>query len=195
MLHATSSSGSCPSSPGSSGAPTVEINPEIYCRVCGVSFNSTKQAHQHYHGKNHAKKLRLDNKRRPGGSTGVSSSTPGFGDRPVRKMNERSIGALKGRWTSSRDSDKTCHELLRTSENGHSTAVNNAAFQSSPAKKPCLDFSMYRTPSGKYYCSACNMTLNSDLQFAQHIESKKHKSSGSLLQNTDGDASSTTSSS
>ena len=92
-------------------------------------------------------------------------------------------------------SDKTCHELLRTSENGHSTAVNNAAFQSSPAKKPCLDFSMYRTPSGKYYCSACNMTLNSDVQFAQHIESKKHKSSGSLLQNTDGDASSTTSSS
>jgi len=77
FLQATSSSGSCPSSPGSSGAPTVEINPEIYCRVCGFSFNSTKQAHQHYHGKNHAKKLRLDNKRRPGGSTsGVSSSTP-----------------------------------------------------------------------------------------------------------------------
>lgn len=197
--QATSSSGSCPSSPGSSGAPTVEINPEIYCRVCGVSFNSTKQAHQHYHGKNHAKKLRLDNKRRPGGSNGGSLSTPGFADRPVMKMNDRSTSALKGRWTSSKDNEKPCHDLPRSCENSHhNSAVNNAAFQPSLAKKPRLDFSMYRTPSGKYYCSACNMTLNSDVQFAQHVESKKHKSGGkssSSQQNLDGDASSTTSSS
>ncbi len=42
-------------------------------------------------------------------------------------------------------------------------------------KRPKRDFSMYRTPSGKYYCSCCNITLNSEVQFAQHMDSKKHK--------------------
>uniref|UniRef100_T1IPM5 C2H2-type domain-containing protein n=1 Tax=Strigamia maritima TaxID=126957 RepID=T1IPM5_STRMM len=40
---------------------------------------------------------------------------------------------------------------------------------------PARDFSMFRTPSGKYYCSTCNITLNSESQFSQHFDSKKHK--------------------
>jgi len=44
-----------------------------------------------------------------------------------------------------------------------------------PAKRAHTDYSIYRTPSGKYYCLACNLTLNSESQFAQHWESKKHK--------------------
>ena len=43
------------------------------------------------------------------------------------------------------------------------------------AKRPKRDFSNFRTPSGNYYCSACNLTLNSDQQMAQHIDSKKHR--------------------
>lgn len=37
------------------------------------------------------------------------------------------------------------------------------------------DLSIYRTPSGQYYCSACNLSLNSESQFTQHCDSKKHK--------------------
>ncbi|KDR11076.1 zinc finger protein 385C-like [Zootermopsis nevadensis] len=37
------------------------------------------------------------------------------------------------------------------------------------------DYSIYRTPSGQFYCQPCNLTLNSEAQFAQHCESKKHK--------------------
>lgn len=38
-----------------------------------------------------------------------------------------------------------------------------------------IDYSIYRTPSGQYYCAPCNLSLNSEISFAQHIESKKHK--------------------
>ena len=41
---------------------STDIHPEVYCKVCGVSFNSTKQAQQHYQGKNHAKKVRASSK-------------------------------------------------------------------------------------------------------------------------------------
>ena len=37
---------------------------EIYCKVCDVSFNSPKQAMQHYEGKNHQKKVRMSSQAR-----------------------------------------------------------------------------------------------------------------------------------
>lgn len=36
------------------------------------------------------------------------------------------------------------------------------------------DYSVYRTPSGWYYCQLCNVTVNSEAQFIKHLESKKH---------------------
>ncbi|XP_014214532.1 zinc finger protein 346-like [Copidosoma floridanum] len=41
---------------------------------------------------------------------------------------------------------------------------------------PPIDYSIYRTPSGQYYCAPCNLSLNSESSFAQHVDSKKHKS-------------------
>ncbi|XP_015430222.1 PREDICTED: zinc finger protein 346-like isoform X2 [Dufourea novaeangliae] len=38
-----------------------------------------------------------------------------------------------------------------------------------------IDYSIYRTPSGQYYCAPCNLSLNSESMFAQHVDSKKHK--------------------
>ncbi|XP_043262430.1 zinc finger protein 346-like isoform X1 [Colletes gigas] len=38
-----------------------------------------------------------------------------------------------------------------------------------------IDYSICRTPSGQYYCAPCNLSLNSESTFAQHVESKKHK--------------------
>lgn len=31
-----------------------------------------------------------------------------------------------------------------------------------------------RTPSGQYYCQCCNITLNSEAQYLQHVGSKRH---------------------
>ncbi|PNF32353.1 hypothetical protein B7P43_G10092 [Cryptotermes secundus] len=46
---------------------------------------------------------------------------------------------------------------------------------STSRKAGIKDYSIYRTPSGQFYCQPCNLTLNSEAQFAQHCESKKHK--------------------
>ncbi|RZF38160.1 hypothetical protein LSTR_LSTR005521 [Laodelphax striatellus] len=44
-----------------------------------------------------------------------------------------------------------------------------------PPEKNVTDYSIFRTPSGNYYCQPCNVTLNSPDQMSQHNESKKHK--------------------
>lgn len=44
-----------------------------------------------------------------------------------------------------------------------------------PSTPGPIDYSIYRTPSGQYYCAPCNLSLNSESTFAQHVESKKHK--------------------
>jgi len=53
------------------------------------------------------------------------------------------------------------------------SAANNSSGGGSGFKK--RDFSIYRTPSGQYYCGPCNVALNSESQFGQHQASKKHK--------------------
>lgn len=44
------------------------------------------------------------------------------------------------------------------------------------------DLSVFRTPSGFYYCNPCNLTLNSEVQFKQHLDSKKHKKKANVTQ-------------
>lgn len=36
------------------------------------------------------------------------------------------------------------------------------------------DLSVFRTPSGYFYCKLCDMTVNSEIQFKQHLNSKNH---------------------
>lgn len=36
------------------------------------------------------------------------------------------------------------------------------------------DNSIYRTPSGNFYCKPCNITLATETLFNQHFDSKKH---------------------
>jgi len=53
------------------------------------------------------------------------------------------------------------------------SAANNSSGGGGGYKK--RDYSIYRTPSGQYYCGPCNVALNSESQFGQHQDSKKHK--------------------
>lgn len=46
------------------------------------------------------------------------------------------------------------------------------------------DLSVFRTPSGFFYCKLCNMTVNSEIQFKQHLNSKNHAKK--LSQNNNG---------
>ncbi|XP_030754486.1 zinc finger matrin-type protein 3-like [Sitophilus oryzae] len=46
-----------------------------------------------------------------------------------------------------------------------------------------LNLSVYRTPSGDYYCPSCNSTSNSEGQFLQHWTSKNHMKKASQKRN------------
>lgn len=37
-----------------------------------------------------------------------------------------------------------------------------------------VDYSVFRTPSGQYYCNICNLSVTSEVMLAQHMISKKH---------------------
>ena len=38
-----------------------------------------------------------------------------------------------------------------------------------------IEFRDFRTPSGKFYCPLCDVTLNTESHMAQHAQSKIHK--------------------
>ncbi|CAH1775984.1 unnamed protein product [Owenia fusiformis] len=179
---------------------TTDIKPDVYCKVCGVSFNSEKQSLQHYNGKSHVKRLRATHTAtnpvtsESAVSTKQSSkficfvcnidlTSQGQLDNHLKGMKhlatmqkqERSQTTLKGRWGTN-GSTLTVGAVaslpmgIRQATNGFSN------FEPPPTKRPRYrDFSNYRTPSGNYYCSYCNVTMATEPQFGQHIESKKHK--------------------
>lgn len=37
-----------------------------------------------------------------------------------------------------------------------------------------IDFSVFRTPSGQYYCQVCDLSVTSEITLSQHFASKRH---------------------
>ncbi|GFN96093.1 Zinc finger matrin-type protein 3-like protein [Plakobranchus ocellatus] len=48
-------------------------------------------------------------------------------------------------------------------------------FSIEPSKKFCFDLANYRTPSGSYYCSSCDVSMCEEPQFLLHLGSRKHQ--------------------
>lgn len=40
-----------------------------------------------------------------------------------------------------------------------------------------VDYSVFRTPSGQYYCKACDLSVTSEVTLSQHFASKRHQKS------------------
>eukprot|EP00092_Neocalanus_flemingeri_P036611 GFUD01039864.1.p1 GENE.GFUD01039864.1~~GFUD01039864.1.p1 ORF type:complete len:412 (-),score=121.55 GFUD01039864.1:60-1295(-) len=68
---------------------------------------------------------------------------------------------------------ETIQKRVQLKDNILSAVSKNKSPGNLVKRKP--DYSVYRTPSGQYYCAACNLSLNSESQFSQHQVSKKHK--------------------
>ncbi|XP_058460870.1 uncharacterized protein LOC131436263 [Malaya genurostris] len=67
---------------------------------------------------------------------------------------------------------KSVGRMIPASQNGDSIE----SILSTLNKPPQLnDWSLYRMPSGKYYCKSCNSILADEKLFSQHWYSKKHK--------------------
>ncbi|XP_055693910.1 zinc finger matrin-type protein 3-like [Lutzomyia longipalpis] len=54
------------------------------------------------------------------------------------------------------------------------TVMESIVRQQSGYIPPKRDISIHRTPSGNYYCNVCDVTVNNDNLFNQHLDSKKH---------------------
>jgi len=67
----------------------------------------------------------------------------------------------------------TIQKRVQLKDNILSAVSKNKSPANIVKRKP--DYSVHRTPSGQYYCAACNISLNSESQFGQHQVSKKHK--------------------
>ena len=60
--------------------------------------------------------------------------------------------------------------ILQSLEVG-SNSIHTITASLSPTVR---DNSIYRTPSGSFYCKPCNVTLATEVLFNQHLDSKKH---------------------
>lgn len=52
--------------------------------------------------------------------------------------------------------------------------TEDTILESLKKSNPSTDFSMYRTPSGSYYCECCNMSMCHVAALQQHLAGKKH---------------------
>ncbi|XP_011204382.2 zinc finger matrin-type protein 3 [Bactrocera dorsalis] len=52
--------------------------------------------------------------------------------------------------------------------------TEDTILESLKKSNPSTDFSMYRTPSGSYYCECCNMSMCHLAALQQHLTGKKH---------------------
>ena len=105
---------------------------DLYCSICGKSFNSQIQAQQHYNGKQHKNREEQQLQAKPVESFPDAVVIPGVG--------------LAG---SGEDLPPSC--VSRTVKLGHNIKAK-----------------LLR-------CEACNITLNSEVQFSQHNRGLRHK--------------------
>lgn len=172
-------------------------NDRVYCKLCQVAFNSPKQAIQHYEGKNHAKKLKAagivqisDKDKQHVKIDGavfeckmcsvqvtcneqLQSHLNGAKHKGKLRSLERAADTNRGRWgVRGRGRGRGRGGYPGFSGEEH----NVVTIQTQQSRKRGRDYSNFRTPSGSYYCSICNVTVNGENQFAQHMDSRKHKS-------------------
>ena len=124
------------------------------CQPCGVTATSQVQLDMHLNGRNH--------KTRKAKLTPITSAT--------------SLGTLVHQITNVKPS------IMKSVTSSSSVKKGKVSFQltqpklDTPEVKPKKkDYSIYRTPSGQYYCALCNLCVNSENQFVQHVASRKHK--------------------
>ncbi|XP_055077529.1 zinc finger matrin-type protein 3 [Periophthalmus magnuspinnatus] len=170
ITDATETSGQTSNSSGASegdatrqalfkGAARVILATENdYCKLCDASFSSAAVAQAHYQGKNHAKRLRLQEAHNNANiSEGSSEVTPKRNRKDeYRLVKNRRSPQLPG-------------------------SVTGPYYHSRPRQRIPRDLAMCVTPSGQFYCSMCNCGAEQEPDFRQHLESKQHKAKVSEL--------------
>ncbi|XP_045358867.1 zinc finger matrin-type protein 3 isoform X1 [Leopardus geoffroyi] len=136
------------------GGRVILATENDYCKLCDASFSSPAVAQAHYQGKNHAKRLRLAEAQ----SNSFSESSEA-GQRRTRKEGNE-------------------YKMMPNRRNMYTVQNNSAGPYFNPRSRQRIprDLAMCVTPSGRFYCSMCNVGAGEEMEFRQHLESKQHKS-------------------
>ncbi|XP_039614694.1 zinc finger matrin-type protein 3 isoform X2 [Polypterus senegalus] len=137
-----------------SGSRVILATEDDYCKLCDASFSSPAVAQAHYHGKNHAKRLRL----------AEAQQNNAFID--TSETNQR--------WTRKEGSEL---KVMKARRNMHVPQnIPGPYYNPRPRQRIPRDLAMCVTPSGQFYCSMCNSGASEETEFRLHLESKQHKS-------------------
>lgn len=128
------------------------LDPNKYCEICNISVTSEIHMKLHLNGQKHAKKLRL-------------LGAPPHAD----KDDTVSQSLMSPPPPSTQPILAGSKNKNKSSDDGYADAMSTAAY----ANQKC-DYSVYRTPSGQYYCQVCDITVVSEVLLSQHFNSKKH---------------------
>ncbi|RZB40844.1 zinc finger matrin-type protein 4-like [Asbolus verrucosus] len=177
-----------------------ESNPlYFYCDVCDLPLTGKLHAESHYMGRNH-RKATLGVKTPAGkGHYDMDGKWVREGHkRPVTDPNDDTFGrdfrtqepVAPGFRCELCNITTTCQEQLESHYNGQKhkkkqrqqnsdtrivgSPHDNILTSVLTAEADKGDCSVYRTPSGHYYCQICNCSTNSEVQFKQHLQSKNH---------------------
>lgn len=121
------------------------IDPKRFCSVCNISVSSESQMLSHLEGIKHAKKLKALN-------------MP-----PYVKPGDTILAALNNIIATK--------PPIIVHHNPPAVLAQKTATVQVPPK---IDISIYRTPSGSFYCSSCNMTVTDENNFQVHLNSQNH---------------------
>lgn len=183
-------------------------NPHLSCDLCVLSFTSQTQMDQHMEGKNHLKKLTSESGNSKWDHPDSNSATFNKDTRTSQVDSNFNkffcdlckVGAPSQQQMDMHLNGKNHMSKMKKSMGGVSNddldtiskriklKGNILAAVSKPkpifnSGKKRTDYSVFRTPSGQYYCAACNISLNSENQFAQHQMSKKHRQKATTHRN------------
>lgn len=119
-----------------------------YCKLCDISVTSEMHMRLHLVGAKHAKKLRQ------------------LGEPPYADVPHTLSQCILEETTAKRPK----HINTVTAN----AVVASSAAVASDGGANAVDYSVFRTPSGQYYCQMCDLSVTSEVTLAQHFASKRH---------------------
>lgn len=130
------------------------LDPAKYCKLCDISVTSEMHMRLHLAGAKHAKKLR-------------QLGEPPYSEEPhtiSQCIQEESI-PIRPKMKVQVNLNANTH--VNASANGNATDCASTT-------TPIIDYSVFRTPSGQYYCQVCDLSVTSEVTLSQHFASKRH---------------------
>lgn len=159
--------------------PTNYTNqPDLYCNLCNIGCTSATQMMMHLSGNKHKRNknkemYKIDRRQTVAGNFIENGSTNGNNYASGHNPRINNIEFI-----NNTDYMNNCIETNSANEymdnNNNYNNFNNFNNDNSTNIDNANVITMYRTPSGKYYCKICNKNLPTPLMMQEHLRGKRH---------------------